>query len=781
MATELTGKSIVELNQSPALYDSTNLVVQRDGATKAEKTQLNKLVEYLINSPIVTNQLQESAKSSVKNSIDTHVSSTDPHGDRAYANSVYYTHLNNPDPHGDRSYADSKINTHSKANDPHGDRAYTAQFVNTHTNAADPHGDRVYTNAQIVNHKNEVDPHGDRLFTMTTMMNHEQSSNDPHGDRAFSTNLMNNHKNETDPHGLYSKIISLIESHNTDSTSHGLDEKLNQITNTIRTTVDSNITQKIGTVLAPISFGKIPKEYIPSQIIFADYSAFPISGDENILYVDKTKKALFIWTGSAYSQLNSGSSSSSITTTDSIEQGVNLDRRYYTREIESKLNSKLSTVQNGGSGKGLTKSIDNGIVSLKGLVQKGSINIIDDGLDLSISTDEYNFFAKFNSDTILSSDTDLLDNLESNSLISIEGNISAIDYKKAGTKTLISNHNMWNIDALFGSSGDSTKLTVPSNTVISSNGLVVTGVTTPTTNVEVYNSDNRLLGKGISLTEGSFTIVLDTPEISGEYVRIYSVTDLGGRSKPAYLQTVNKSDLGDITGIVFNKAGTVVYGRAFRGSTIEIFNVENVSIGKGITNNIGTFEINLSTPLKSNDTISFKCNLNELVLTKSNYIVLLKDMLGAVIKDFNNECTYATGIAEPLSILTFTHGTDVVKTSTDENGVFKLYSYDKFLTGYNWTIKVEQDQREFTGIYDFQKYPKNTLNVLEEVESPGTISTDFLYKSITMTRGMLDLNLTLTYDPMLNRLVITGINSSNKDITWTGMLKIHRLSLGEKL
>lgn len=57
MAEQLTGKSIQELTQAPIINDFTNIIVQREGSLKAEKTQLNKIVEYINNNQVINENI----------------------------------------------------------------------------------------------------------------------------------------------------------------------------------------------------------------------------------------------------------------------------------------------------------------------------------------------------------------------------------------------------------------------------------------------------------------------------------------------------------------------------------------------------------------------------------------------------------------------------------------------------------------------------------------------------------------------------------------------------
>lgn len=56
--------------------------------------------------------------------VDVHAMDTDPHGDRAYADTDVSDHVADTDPHGDQAYTDTSVSDHAVDTDPHGDRAY---------------------------------------------------------------------------------------------------------------------------------------------------------------------------------------------------------------------------------------------------------------------------------------------------------------------------------------------------------------------------------------------------------------------------------------------------------------------------------------------------------------------------------------------------------------------------------------------------------------------------------------------------------------------------------
>ena len=108
---------------------------------------------------------------SVGQSISTHASADDPHGDRAAASTALGAHVNAADPHGDRNAASTALGAHVNAADPHGDRSFTNSSMQGHLSQLDPHGDRAYANLAMGGHLTANDPHGDRAYTTAQVKN----------------------------------------------------------------------------------------------------------------------------------------------------------------------------------------------------------------------------------------------------------------------------------------------------------------------------------------------------------------------------------------------------------------------------------------------------------------------------------------------------------------------------------------------------------------------------------------------------------------------------------
>lgn len=777
MAVQLTGKDIINLVQCPQLSNNTNLVVQRDGSSRAEKTQISKIIEMVTQDSQFKTSVLTFTNSSAREIVSNHKQESDPHGDRAFTTNLVNKHTEATDPHGDRGYSDSKLNAHINGSDPHGDRLYSNNLITSHINADDPHKSNKYTNDRISDHKSEVDPHGDRAYTLSTLTNHT-NSNDPHGDRAFTNSVINTHKAESDPHGLITKINQFISNHNNDIYAHGLNSKLDSISKQVTTDIESSLAQKVGISLAPLEYGKVPISYLKKFVVIDSFSGFPVIGETGILYVDKDNKNLYIW-NNRYTLLSGNSSGvSGSITTDNIEQGTNKDKRFFTTELEKVLNSKISSAMS-TEGQSLIKSTDNSNLVLKGITTEGILKIKNTSDNLIFHTDDYEFSGKSNATLRLSTDSEILKDIADNETVRISGYIHAYEYSESGGVRLLDNYNDWKVDGLLAIQGLSTSIDKPSNIVIASNGLVVTGKALPTVTVEVYDLSNNLLGSGVSIQDGTFTIPLSRSVDDGAELKAFSLTSDGNRSKPSYFFSPNKQDVKPLDTLTISPDGLKVRGNTSRDSTITIKSNTNVILGTAIADSNGNFTVTCSTALKQNDVISITATLGSLIYSVSNMTVDLPNIQGVYDIIINRDRTILTGKCEPLSLITFTLNGREYKAGSDADGYFDSYEFfNTFENGY-MSFKVSQQTREETSV--------KTLTGSKEITETNPLvnnklitANKMLYKSVIMTMGEKSTaDLDLIYNETLNRIDVKGINKTGAVLKWGGTLNISRTVIGE--
>lgn len=782
---ELIVKSIQELNQTPVLQNSSSFAVQREGSTRVEKVKLESIVDFLNKDDKTKLTNQTLAKESVKDGIIDHSTDNDPHGDRAYTNSIITTHLSHTDPHGDRLYTLNQIDVHSKAVDPHGDRVFTTQAIKDHASYNDPHGDRAYTNKQINDHSLALDPHADRAYALNLMLEHTNDFVDPHGLKSYTDNQLKVHKEEEDPHGLYSRMIEIIQAHESNNDAHNMGEKLNNLDNLITSGINNSLTAKLGTVLPYLTEGIIPSKFIKKSIVVSNQLDLPTIGEEGVLYVNTSLRSLSVWVDSRYVVISGGAEGFVGLTTDNVDVGANEDRKYYTIKDRVEVAKKIDTIKTDPSGSSLfSESLTaDSELYLKSILSEGSVQIVDEGTRLILKTDDYVFKANYNEDVILTSDTDILDNIDYNDLVVIQGTVTATNYKAAGDMRLVNYLNSWNVSAVIATQGTSTAVTKPSGLVISSNGLVITGVTAPTTSVEIYSPDNELLGTAVSLTGGSFTVVLNSAELTGRKLKAYTVTPEGNRSEPTYFFTNNTTSIKEITNISYSKDGQIIRGITSRGAVVKITNSTQVGLGSATADNFGNFSVTLNKALITNDTIRLTAKLGAtLTTTVKEHIVTLKDIESPYDITYNDERTVFKGSAEPNSIVSFRYNNRDFSTTTGTNGKWTIFSFSNPVATSNELIfTVKQEERKATTALTLEKsFSKNSSEPLVK-EVVTNFETKFLIKNITPVLGEeKDAGLELIFNPVTRNIELHGKNKDAKEVIWLAQLNIIKDSLAIK-
>lgn len=778
--SNIVTKSILELEKARAVENSAALVIQRQSSDKAEQVSVLELVAFTANSSTLDLKIKNVVNNASGSAINNHSNSPDPHGDRAYTNNELVKHLNFSDPHGSNLYTTQALRNHTISEDPHKDRAFAITAIETHSNALDPHGDRSFTTASVDAHKAAEDPHGDRSYAFNLLQIHKEEV-DPHSHKLYTNTAINTHNTEADPHGINAKIATAIAAHNTDENAHNLNTRLAAISLSLRGDVDNTINQKVGVSIAPLSFGLIPKANLPLSVMVTNFANFPKTGvSEEALYIDKTTQKSYIYTRGSYQPLNEGIGGDNvILTTDAVAPGENLDRQYVTRAINTSINSKLNNVVSVGSGYSLVSLINSGLntKSLKGLRTEGAIKIKDDGVDLVLRTDDHDFEAYYDKDTLLTTEDNVLKNISKNERVYLKGSIQAICTKDTDTIRMVDKQAVWNVQALLGTTGTSTPLVSPTQIVQSSNGIIVTGTGVVGTFVEIYSAENLLLGTSTTLQSTAFSISLNRAYLDGEKLKIYTVTLEGNRSKPTIHYAHSSTSVRDIDYVSVSVDGLKVRGKTTRGSIVELTDNANIILGTATADTNGNFSITSSKVLVSNDTVVITAKLGATLRGTLTVVVLLPTLVPVsdiVINEFN---TVISGIAAPTSLITLTKGSSIHQTSTDAQGKFSIFTYSKPLSsGSNCEFKVTNEARTHTvtGAINQAISPVSTEPVIKDILL--TEETKFLQLDIKpVGTGAAEFSLDLVFNPITKELEIKGkTTTTDVYINWEGTLNIKR-------
>ena len=135
----------------------------------------------------------------------------------------------------------------------------------------------------------------------------------------------------------------------------------------------------------------------------------------------------------------------------------------------------------------------------------------------------------------------------------------------------------------------------PDNLVLSADGLVLTGSTTPGSTVNVYGPGGTLLGTALVGNDGTFSVNLGSAQANGEVLQVSAVGTDGSASLPATLQAPDSTAPQALTNLVLANDGLTLSGRGEPGATVTVIGEGGIDLGRGVVDANGNFSIGLSS------------------------------------------------------------------------------------------------------------------------------------------------------------------------------------------
>ena len=135
----------------------------------------------------------------------------------------------------------------------------------------------------------------------------------------------------------------------------------------------------------------------------------------------------------------------------------------------------------------------------------------------------------------------------------------------------------------------------PDNLVLSADGLVLTGSTTPGSTVNVYGPGGTLLGTALVGNDGTFSVNLGSAQANGEVLQVSAVGTDGSASLPATLQAPDSTAPQPLTNLVLANDGLTLSGRGEPGATVTVIGEGGIDLGRGVVDANGNFSIGLSS------------------------------------------------------------------------------------------------------------------------------------------------------------------------------------------
>lgn len=705
---DLVGIQIKDLSTAGAISGTTELPVQRAGVNKAEKINLVNLTNYVLASTEFTTSLN----TNVNNKVNAHIAASDPHGDRAYANSLITTHTSASDPHGDRAFATSSINT----------------AISNHGSASDPHGDRVYTNTQITTHINAIDPHGDR---------------------AFATNVGS----------------TTLSSANTYT-----DNKVN-----------TEFTNRVGSSIAPLTGGKVSDSYIDQKLSFSNYSSFPATGVATKLYVDTSGNDVYRWDGTGYTNLTPAIDVDNLSlTTNDVALGSNTDRQYLTAAKNTEFTNKVSDVL--GETTANTQSIfsrkTSNVAYVKNINSAGNISLTSNSTTITIQDNHFTYTGSGTGNVTLETG-DLRGNIlavyNEDDIFKIKGKVFVYTTTVTSGSTVITENNVFNIDARTSLLGVTQPVPVVYTANINNTGVNLTGTALPNSILEIYDNTYTLITTRPINALGNFSYTFSPARVDGNPIYLYVKTPSNERSSRYTIYEPNTTELIEISGVSVSANGLIVRGVAERLSTVELFNSVPTSLGTATANSNGFFEITLSAPLTDTEAFTIT-SVNSLSTTSPVYngVADLEVTVAAYEVSINNERTTISGKGE-------TNGSVSIYTDTDTLLVTLPISGSGSFSG---SLPVAAaNLSNFKLIAEKDSILSQTVNLsipnkLTMQAQPAVIPIlvdsvyDFIYKDITKRLNNTNFDFDIEIDETNTNILLKGTNNLSKSAKWIANLEI---------
>ncbi|WP_370310399.1 BapA/Bap/LapF family large adhesin [Sphingobium abikonense] len=132
--------------------------------------------------------------------------------------------------------------------------------------------------------------------------------------------------------------------------------------------------------------------------------------------------------------------------------------------------------------------------------------------------------------------------------------------------------------------------------IVSANGATVTGTGEAGATITITNEAGVIIGTALVAANGSYTVVLTTPQANGQTIDVIQ-TDTAGNVSPE-----TSVDAPDVTAppapanLAIDDSGTVVTGIGEAGATVEVRDGTGTLIGTGVIAANGSFLVTLSSP-----------------------------------------------------------------------------------------------------------------------------------------------------------------------------------------
>jgi len=141
---------------------------------------------------------------------------------------------------------------------------------------------------------------------------------------------------------------------------------------------------------------------------------------------------------------------------------------------------------------------------------------------------------------------------------------------------------------------DATGPVTPGQLVVSTDGLHLTGITTPNSNVEVRDANGTLLGTATADNNGAFNVTLSPPQVAGDVIDVVSIAN-GESSVTVPVTTPDSTPPAQATDLAVSNNGLTLTGRGEVGANVTVTDAQGQVLGTAVVNAAGSFAVTLST------------------------------------------------------------------------------------------------------------------------------------------------------------------------------------------
>ncbi|MGQ7250020.1 Ig-like domain-containing protein, partial [Halomonas sp. V046] len=131
---------------------------------------------------------------------------------------------------------------------------------------------------------------------------------------------------------------------------------------------------------------------------------------------------------------------------------------------------------------------------------------------------------------------------------------------------------------------------------MSDDGTTVSGSGEPGASVTVTGPDDTVLGQGTVGDDGTFSVVLDEPQLDGEALGVTQTDASDNESAPANATAPDTTAPDAPTNVVVSDDGTTVSGSGEPGASVTVTGPDDTVLGQGTVGDDGTFSVVLDEP-----------------------------------------------------------------------------------------------------------------------------------------------------------------------------------------